>query len=77
MSTKQFKIGEYCRGGIIQVIITGELIRIDAIDYNSKYILLSNSFNKNDKLPMSNWLDYLTSSYYAEKVTNYINSKIQ
>lgn len=76
MSTKQFKIGEYCMGGIIQVNIQNSIVLISALDYSTKQIIMSRNFNINDRGGIDEYLNDLTSCYYADNVLNYINSKI-
>lgn len=78
-ATKSFRIGEYALGGIIQVQITGKLIMINALDWNTKKVITSGSamLNEYDSLrKIDNYLNDLTSSYYADKILNWIKSKI-
>jgi hypothetical protein len=80
MAKKQFKIGEYAVGGIIAVEITGKVIQVKALDYNSKEevetgSVMSNESNAERKL--DNFLNDLTSSYYAGKVLDWIKTKVK
>lgn len=74
MATKQFKIGEYAIGGIIKVDVRSTLVTIKALDYYSKNVVLEKTFNndENSYWNMNDFLNELTSSYYAEKVLEYI-----
>ena len=79
-ATKSFKIGEYAVGGIINVQINGKVIQVKALDYYSKKEVMSGSAmadepNAHRKLFM--FLNELTSSYYADKVLNWIKSKVE
>jgi hypothetical protein len=77
MATKQFKIGEYAIGGIIKVTISNSMITIQALDYNSKEVLMSNVYvmTETSYWDMKDFLNELTSSYYAEMVMEYIEEK--
>lgn len=77
MATKQFKIGEYAIGGIIKVTISNSMITIQALDYNSKEVLMSNVYvmTESSYWGMKDFLNELTSSYYAEMVMEYIEEK--
>lgn len=78
--TKSFKIGEYAIGGIIKVDIVGKLVTIKALDYVSKKEVMSGSClaDENDaRWKVFNYLNELTSSYYADKVMEYIESKVE
>lgn len=79
MATKTFKIGEYAVGGIIQVRTTSETINIDALDWTTKEKLVGREFQVNAKdvdYDIINYLNELTSSYYAEKVFDFIKEKV-
>jgi hypothetical protein len=80
--TKTFKIGEYCMGGIITVTIKKD-IKIECKDWDSKKVISMNTypikkydhFEKNVVWQIDDYLNDLTSSYYAEQVMEYIKSK--
>jgi hypothetical protein len=79
MAKKQFKIGECAVGGIIAVEITGKRIDIKALDYNSKKVVNSSAFltdYSNCERYIDNYLNDLTTSYYAGKVLDWIKSKV-
>lgn len=75
--TKQFKIGEYAVGGIIKVDIIGDNIWIDALDYDTKRPVpfVREGFKLRDRMNVDELLHKLTSSYYADKILNYIYQK--
>lgn len=78
--SKTFKIGESCEGGIIEVVIKGKLIQICNRDWNTKKELktataLTDEWGIESKI--MNFLEDLTSYYYAEKVMTWIKSKVK
>jgi hypothetical protein len=78
MAKKQFKIGEYALGGIIDVQTNDKIktIEIQARDFRTKAIVRSNTFAQANIEMMDDYLNELTSYYYAEKVLNWIKSVI-
>ena len=79
--TKQFKLGEHAIGGIIKVDITGQTIRIQALDYDTKKpvaffggVVLASDRNAHDKL--DDLLKDMTTSYYSGMVLDWIKSKV-
>jgi len=79
MATKSFKIGEYAVGGIIRVEITGKVIQIKALDYNTKEEVQSGTTDTTDpsaERKVDNFLNDLTSYYYAEKVMKWIKEHV-
>lgn len=81
--TKQFKIGEYAVGGIIKVSkikIKDEHfcdhVMIEALDYNTKKVVVSLRFFDWGHEAMSNFLNEITSSYYADKILDFIKNKL-
>lgn len=77
-ATKSFKIGEYAVGGIIKVELNGNALSIKALDYNSKKEVVGGNFMTNEYDAYWKTLSYLnelTSSYYADKVMEFIKSK--
>jgi len=89
MATKTFKIGEYAVGGIIQVRTTSDSINIDALDWNSKQKIMGREFqvramgsclSVTPYVKLTNeidtYLNELTSSYYADKVLDYIKENL-
>jgi len=74
MKTKTFKIGEYCIGGIIKVIIKNDKINILCLDYYTKKEINNENFNINDIYSIDDFLNVLTSCYYSDKIINYIKN---
>ncbi len=84
MATKQFKIGEYAVVGIIKVDASLDSVTIQALDYNTKSVVQTQTFTLNRSFlgavdsekywEMNDFLNELTSSYYAEKVMEYIET---
>ena len=74
MKTKQFKIGECAIGGIIRVSINDLSIVIQAVDYFSKNLILNNEFlnNADSYWKMNDFVSNITTSYYTDKVMEYI-----
>lgn len=80
MATKKFKIGEYAVGGIIQVEIKGKVLSVKALDYNSQKEVVGGSIMTNEDdayWKVTSYLNELTSSYYADKIMEYIKSKTE
>ena len=70
---KTFRIGEYALGGIIKVIVDGNArIKIENRDWDDKSLVQSEIFDFVDKFKVQMYLEDVTSSYYAEKVMNWI-----
>jgi hypothetical protein len=79
MARKQFKIGEYAIGGIISVDITGKVIQVKALDYFTKKVVSSGtelSTDEGSRRKLDEYLNDLTSYYHAEKILEWIESKI-
>ena len=79
MAKKTFKIGEYAVGGIISVEITGKVIQVKALDWNSKEEVSTGSVMSDERQAqwkLDSYLNELTSSYYADKVLNWIKTKV-
>lgn len=78
--TKTFNIGEYAIGGRIKLTITSSVIRIQALDWNSKKVVMESEFNADQSgcdTEIDNYLHELTSSYWADQVMQWINTKIE
>jgi hypothetical protein len=90
-ATKTFKIGEYCKGGVITVEINGD--RIDIItkdwDVSAGYSKASNqskakefdretcfATESNVERKMMDFLEDLTTHYYACTVVDWIKTKV-
>jgi hypothetical protein len=75
MSKKTFKIGEYAIGGIITAETSENRIDINALDWNTKEVQRSGTFflsELNSDFRVMEYLEELTSFYYAEKVMKWI-----
>ena len=80
MAKKQFKIGECAVGGIIAVEITGKVIQVKALDYWSKKEVQTGSVMSDERQAqwkLDNFLNDLTTSYYAGKVLDWIKTKVK
>jgi hypothetical protein len=80
MAKKQFKIGECAVGGIIAVETTGKVIQIKALDYFSKKVVSTGTAHADDydsRRKVDNFLNDLTTSYYAGKVLDWIETKVK
>lgn len=90
MAQKTFKIGEYCRGGIIKAIATEDKVTIIGKDWDFSAGSTKGSNQSNAKewtrLEVStqdsnarrealNFLEDLTTPYYAEQVLKWVESK--
>lgn len=79
MATKSFKIGECAVGGIIKVTITGKVIQIDSLDYFTKEKVCGEKTLSNEAdsfWKIKNYLNDLTTSYHADNILKYIESKV-
>jgi hypothetical protein len=79
MAHKQFKIGEYAIGGIIDITINKNELTIKALDWDTKETLMGRIFDANGVdswHSINEWLHELTSSYYADKCMEYIEKHI-
>ena len=80
MAKKTFKIGEYAIGGIIQVCTTSDTINIDSLDWTTKEKIMGREFRINMydvEYEIFKYLNELTSSYYADKVTDFIKENVK
>ena len=91
-ATKTWKIGEYCKGGIITVEISGNAIDIIGKDWDfSKGSNKSsdqskakefdretyNATDNNVERQMMDFLEDLTTHYYASEVVKWIKTKVE
>ena len=81
--TKHFKIGEYVVGGIIKVTGGDNIVNISFLDYTTKEVILKETFNVLDIGTRNKIFFYLAdilpsngTSYYADKVINFIETKV-
>ena len=91
MATKTFKIGEYCNGGVITIETTKTQVKVIAKDWDFSKGTRRSSDQKNakefDRLEVNltdsgaerkvdNFLNDLTTSYYAGVVLDWIKTKV-
>jgi len=71
---KTFKLGEYCTGGIIQVIISENknLVRIRNATMESETIEIRQFRWELDSFKLELYLNELTTSYYASKIRDWV-----
>jgi len=90
MATKTFKIGEYCKGGVITVEITKKTITVIGKDWDTStgYGKSSNQSNAKEftretvaigdpqlQRTLTQFLNELTTHYYSEQVMDWIREK--
>lgn len=91
MTTKTWKIGESCKGGIITVEISGKVIKVIGKDWdvNAGYNKNSNQSNAkeftsgtvlstdfNAESKIDDFLNDLTTFYYSNSILQWIKSKV-
>lgn len=77
---KTWKIGEYCQGGIITIEIKNKMISVIGKEWDSKKEFTRRTFpseNSTSYYYIQDFLNELTTYFYAEKVLNWIDSKVQ
>lgn len=72
---KTFKLGELCTGGIIEVNIKNKDVSIDVIDWDTN-VQISNYILSDEDLIL-NYLLTLTTYYHAEKIMEWIKTKVK
>tara|TARA_R110001606_G_scaffold222434_2_gene370300 strand:+ start:981 stop:1289 length:309 start_codon:yes stop_codon:yes gene_type:complete len=92
MATKTFKIGEYAKGGIITVETTTRTVVVIGKDWDMSQGTSRGSNQSNAKefdretvslddtearRKLSNFLNDLTTSYYSDKIIEWIESKVE
>lgn len=92
MATKTFKIGEYCKGGIITIETKGNNISVIGKDWDfskgtkkgsdqsgaKEWTRLEvNAEHTNAIRELNNFLNDLTTSYYTDEVMKFIESKVK
>jgi hypothetical protein len=91
MATKTFKIGEYCKGGVITVEVTANKVAVIAKEWDTsagdskssnqskakEWNRLEVSTTDSDARSKIDWFLFdLTTAYYADKVMKWIESKV-
>jgi hypothetical protein len=74
--TKTWKIGEYCAGGVIRAKSCGEIVKLEIRDYYTDQLLNSNAFGRMHEWQILEFLNNSTTSYYADKVLQWIKQKV-
>ena len=92
MKTKTFKIGEYCLGGIITIEIKNDIISVIGKEWDYSQGTNRSSDQSNAKeftrgtmsvtdydvhSKLFAFLNHLTTSYYADEITKWIQSKTE
>jgi len=73
---KTFKIGEYCRGGIIVADVNKGIVKITVQDWDTKETIDCKLMYDFDEFAMNMFLNDQTSCYYADKVMDYIKKAL-
>ena len=79
-ATKTFNIGECAIGGRIQVNIQGKIIEVKALDWNTKKPVQTGTHQtdcENSRYVIKEFLEDLTTYYHAEKIFEWIESKVK
>jgi hypothetical protein len=77
---KTFKIGEYAVGGKVYVQINGKVIQIQFRDWNTDEVIHKGSVlssQDSSERQIRNFLEDYTTPYYADKVLEWIKSKVE
>lgn len=92
MATKTFKIGEYCRGGIITIETTKTQVKVIAKEWDyskgsskgsdqsnaKEWNRLEVNLSNSDAENKVNWFLFdLTSSYYTDEILDWIRTKVE
>lgn len=81
MKRKTFKIGEYAVGGKIHIAYDAKQVIVRALGYKSNEIVSERIFSNNNEVYwlISDYLNELTSSYWASVILEYIvaNTNVQ
>ena len=92
MASKTFKIGEYCKGGVITIETKGNKVAVIGKDWDMSQGTRKGSNQSNAKewtrlevdstlnssrREIDNFLNDLTTSYYSDKVLEWIESKVE
>ena len=79
MKHKQFKIGEYAIGGIIDVTINGDEIEIKCLDWTTKEKVVGKTFDcgkLDSDFSILETLNEYTSSYYSDEIFDWIKQYV-
>lgn len=91
-ATKTFKIGEYAKGGVITVNVNGKIVTVIGKEWdfskgskkgsdqsNAKEFTrgIADTTDSNAYRNLSNFLCDLTTSYYADQIIRWIETKVK
>lgn len=71
--TKTFKIGEYCVGVIVKASTQEGMHYVEVLNWETKNVMMAKRCR--DINAMRDFLEGITTYYYAEKITNFLNGK--
>jgi hypothetical protein len=93
MATKTFKIGEYCKGGVITVETKGKVVTVIGKDWDVSAGTTKSSnqskakeftrlevnleFNTRAESSIDDFLHDLTTAYYANQIMEWIKTKVK
>lgn len=92
MATKTFKIGEYCKGGVITIETTKTQVKVIAKEWDyskgsskgsdqskaKEWNRLEVNLSSSDAESKVNWFLFdLTSSYYTDVILDWIKTKVE
>ena len=92
MATKTWKIGEYCKGGIITIETTKTQVKVIAKEWDyskgsskgsdqskaKEWNRLEVNLSNSDAESKVNWFLFdLTSSYYTDEILDWIKTKVE
>ena len=79
MATKTFKIGEYCKGGIITIETTKTQVKVICKEWsdNKEWNRLEVNLSSSDAESKIDWFLFdLTTSYYVGEIMDWIRTKV-
>lgn len=76
MAKRTFKIGEYAIGGKIAVEVGKKTIIVSAIDWNRGSVLKTETFLRDELRKVDDFLNRLTSHYFADRINGWIKEKL-
>lgn len=79
MAKETFKIGERCVGGIIEVNITGKVIQVKALDWNTKKEVQKGtvlSTQPDAERQIDDFLTELTDYYFVQKIMRWVKDNV-
>ena len=79
MATKTWKIGEYCKGGVITIETTKTQVKVICKEWSDKkeWNRLEVNLSSNDAESKVDWFLFdLTTSYYVGEIMDWIRTKV-